>query len=192
MSVEELGGLKKLFGIADSWRKEYENTAKNLDNAVKAARKTPGTMGAMLVGVLQAEAERQRSAAASLKRIATDLYQHERTIEAQIATGPPSSKQLLGELGKRGTKGVGHLAGAGLSALGSRLSAFETETRLPVVRGKTVQQGLGTPGHPRRVPPGDYFLDERLQELRHTMNPHIRVRLNEFEVSWFKQRAHSY
>lgn len=192
MSAEESGGLKKLFGIADSWRKEYENTAKNLENAVKVARKTPGTMGAMLISVLQAEAERQHSVAASLKRVATDLYQHEKMIEAQIATGPPTTGQLAGQLAGKGLRGAGRLAGSGLSAIGRRLSALETEPRrLPIVDGRAVQRGLSMPGERvRKVPLGDYYLDARLSELRNVMNPNIHVRLNEFEVEYFKKRAH--
>jgi hypothetical protein len=38
-------------------------------------------------------------------------------------------------------------------------------------------------------PPSDFFLDERLMQLREVNNPHHFRNLNEFELEWFKERA---
>jgi hypothetical protein len=35
-----------------------------------------------------------------------------------------------------------------------------------------------------------WFFDERLRELRNVKNPHEFVRLNEFEIEFFRKKAH--
>jgi hypothetical protein len=68
--------------------------------------------------------------------------------------------------------------------------------RLPIVSWETAMRGFGVPGkqsYPatakKYLEKGDYYLDERLKELRLVSNPNVVVRLNEFEVEYFKQRA---
>lgn len=114
--------------------------------------------------------------------------------------------RLLAELiQKRRLTGFGGLVGRAQAAVApvTRIGkAFESEgtRRLPVVDWKTLVRGMKFPeGGGTDIPGsyggmaldrGDYYLDTRLKELRSVRNPNAVVKLNDFEVEYFRTRAH--
>lgn len=60
--------------------------------------------------------------------------------------------------------------------------------RLPTVSYADVVKGLSMPGERIYLDGEDYYLDERLGELRGVKTADT-VDLNELEVEWFKERA---
>ena len=106
---------------------------------------------------------------------------------------PPTTRSDVSQAAKgveQTGRALGRLTGRGLSYVGRKLSALETEggpRRLPVIPHAEVVRGLSMPGQKVTwVKTGDYFLDERLRELRSIDNPYNVIRLNDVQVEYFK------
>lgn len=163
-------------------RGTYTQLANELETA--AVRETdPGRSGKLrsMAGALRKVSQDEEHHLGALTHIYEDLGK----LQKQQATARSEAEQLVKGAGQAGRAGA-RLAGRGISYIGKKLSSLETEgSQLPIVSWQDVEKGLQQPG----IVKTSYFLDARLRELRAINNPHNVIKLNDFEVEYFKERA---